>query len=55
MDAKLLSISAPLITNYLTRLYNLTLKTGTIPEQWKTARVTPIYKGKGTVAAHGPW
>lgn len=31
----------------LAQLINLSLKTGKVPTQMKTARVVPIYKGKG--------
>jgi hypothetical protein len=47
MDVKLLSLSAPFISGFLTQLFNLTIRTGIIPSQWKEACVTPIYKGKG--------
>jgi hypothetical protein len=47
MDAKLLSLSAPVISAFLTKLFNLSIRTGIIPCDWKIASVTPIYKGKG--------
>ena len=47
MDTKLLSLSSDVIATYITKLFNLTIKTGIIPDDWKVARVTPIYKGKG--------
>jgi hypothetical protein len=46
-DAKLLFISAGIISNLLSSLFNLSLQQGMIPSDWKKARVTPIYKGKG--------
>ena len=30
-------------------MFNLSLRTGCIPDDWKHARVTPIYKGKGDI------
>jgi hypothetical protein len=32
----------------LTDLFNLCLSTGSIPDDWKVAFLTPIYKGKGS-------
>ena len=31
----------------LTPIYNLSLCQGTLPDDWKTAKVTSVYKGKG--------
>ena len=46
-DSKLLKLSAQVIYPYLTCLFNLSLQQKLVPVDWKTARVTPIYKGKG--------
>ena len=43
-----LKISANLIANSLTHIYNLTLSTSDIPADFKVARVTPVYKRKGS-------
>jgi hypothetical protein len=47
MDSKLLSISAPVISSQICHIINLSIAQGNIPDDWKVARVTPIYKGKG--------
>ena len=44
---KLLKLSASLICTSLTHLFNLSLLSRIIPTDWKLARITPIYKGKG--------
>ena len=38
---------APAVCASLTYLYNLSIKTGTFPNDWKTAVVTPIFKNRG--------
>ena len=50
MDAKLLELSAHIIAPSLTDIYNLSLSTPVIPNEWKLARITPIYKGKGDIS-----
>ena len=47
VDCKLLNIASPYISKTLTAIFNLSLKTGFVLDDWKYARVTPIYKGKG--------
>ena len=47
-DAKLLKRAAPYIYESLCILYNASLISGTIPDDWKVARTTPVYKGKGS-------
>ena len=37
-----------LITPYLTHIFNLSIASGSVPISWKTARITPIFKGKGS-------
>ena len=46
MDSRLLKISCSVITPSLTSIFNKSLNKGTITEPWKTARISPIYKGK---------
>ena len=46
-DTKLLHITASIISNSLTHLFNLSLATGFVPLDWKLARITPAYKDKG--------
>ena len=46
-DAKLLSLSAQLIAPCLTKMFNMSLQTSQVLPDWKTARITPLFKGKG--------
>ena len=48
LDSKLLCLSANVIAPSLCHLFNLSLFTGFVPTDWKKARVTPIFKGKGS-------
>ena len=47
-DSKLLQIAAPIIHVSLNALFNESLTSGHVPKEWKIARITPIYKGKGS-------
>ena len=47
MDSQLLNIAASVITPSLHSLLNWSLFIGYIPQDWKIAKVTPIYKGRG--------
>ena len=47
MDTKLLKIAARLIAPSFAFVCNLSLRQGVVPLDFKLARVTPIYKGKG--------
>ena len=44
IPAKLVTISAPFISNHLTIISNQSLSQGTFPYDWKKSKVTPIYK-----------
>ena len=48
IDAKLLHISREYISSSLCSLYNISLNEGYVPDDWKIAKITPIYKGKGS-------
>ena len=48
IDSKLLKIAANIVAPSLTHLVNISLETGLIPSDFKIARVTPVYKGKGS-------
>ena len=48
IDSKLLYIARHAVVASLTEMFNHTLRNGVIPAEWKRARVTPIYKGKGS-------
>ena len=39
--------SCEVISPVLSYIFNLSLKSGSVPKAWKTARITPIYKGNG--------
>ena len=41
-DSKLLRLSAPCISESLSQVYNTSLKTGIIPNDWLFSRVTPV-------------
>ena len=43
-QVKLLKLAASEISSSLTYLFNLSLKTGKFPAEWKLARITPIHK-----------
>ena len=47
-DSKLLHLSSLLIAPLLCHIFNLSLFSGNVPQDFKTARVTPIYKGQGS-------
>ena len=47
MDSKLLHIAAEELSPTLTAIINLSISTGYLPEDWKLAKVTPVYKNKG--------
>ena len=49
-DSKLLSLSSEIIAPMLTKLFNASLISCIVPNDWKTACVTPIFKGKGDVS-----
>ena len=49
MDQKLLKLSSDVIAKYLTHIFNLSIKTSCIPSDFKLARVTPVYKNRGSV------
>ena len=44
LDGKVLKLSAPIITDTLTYIYNLCIDKNHIPKTFKTAKVIPIYK-----------
>jgi hypothetical protein len=47
IQVRLLKASAPSIAPSLAYIFNMSLKTGMFPHEWKHARITPIFK-KGT-------
>ena len=53
MDCILLKATAPYISLSLPHVINLTIIEGVLPPDFKTARVTPIYKGQGSLTEPG--
>ena len=47
-DLCILKLSSEIICSSLTILFNMPLSNGEIPNEWKKARVTPVYKNKGS-------
>ena len=47
IDSKMLIIAADIIAPVLTKMFNICIMSGHVLDDWKYARVTPIYKGKG--------
>ena len=35
---------SPILSYYLTHIFNLSLNTGSVPSSWKKKRVTPVFK-----------
>ena len=48
MDNYVFKLSAGLIKPCLVHIFNLSVTNGEVPSSWKTARVTPVLKGKGS-------
>ena len=46
IDTAILKLSKDTILPALTHIINLSLTTNTFPEQWKTAKIIPLWKGK---------
>lgn len=44
LPVKLIKLASPYIAKSLTSIFNRSISTGIFPCEWKTARVTPIYK-----------
>ena len=44
MDIRILKIAAPVIHQQLTYILNLSIRQSTFPDDWKKARVLPVYK-----------
>ena len=49
ISAKLLRECPDLLAESLTVIFNQSLITGIFPNEWKSARVTPLYKTPGSV------
>lgn len=44
ISGKLIKLSAPYIVLPISKLFNCSLRTGIFPDEWKSARVTPVFK-----------
>ena len=42
--SKLLKIAAPVIATFITDLFNCSISTGVFPDEWKLARLVPVFK-----------
>ena len=49
IPTSLLKLSFTIIASSLTHIFNLVISAGTIPKDWKNARVTPIFKADSKV------
>ena len=47
MDSKLIHIALHVITPLLGKIFNLSIETSEVIDDFKVGRVTPVYKGKG--------
>ena len=45
--SKLIELGASALAPSLTHMFNESITSGNIPDDWKCAKVTPIFKGKG--------
>ena len=48
ISSKFLSEYADILSYPLARVFNLSMESGTVPEDWRKANVTPIFKNKGS-------
>ena len=44
IPARVLKAGSPILSFYLTHLFNLSLSSGCVPKSWKKKRVTPVFK-----------
>ena len=44
VSTTLLKCCAPAIVDHLANIFNTSLKSGTVPDEWKVSRITPIFK-----------
>ena len=49
VHCKLLKMAAPVITDSLVNLFNMSIQQSVFPNAFKCARVVPLYKGSGSV------
>ena len=44
IDVRALKFGSPILSYYITFIFNLSLTTGSVPKSWKKKRVTPVFK-----------
>ena len=44
ISSRLLKLASPAVANTLAKIFNISIESGTFPEDWKKANVVPIYK-----------
>ena len=44
ISARILKVTAPVITNWIAKIFNGSVESGEFPLDWKIARVTPLHK-----------
>ena len=53
ISCEIIKIAAPAISDSLTQIFNQAITLSSFPDEWKTARVTPLYKnGQRNVAGN---
>lgn len=52
-DSRLLREGAEVLVSSMTAIFNLSITQSSLPNDFKTARVTPVYKGKGSTNEPG--
>ena len=48
ISARLVKLAAPFVSISVTHIINLSLRTGSIPQEWKSAKIVPIFKSGST-------
>ena len=49
IDVKLLKLASPVISKSIESVVNSSLENGIVHDDWKKARVTPVYKNEGEI------
>jgi len=49
ITSKIPKLSSPVISSHLTTIFNQSIESGIFPSQWKTARITPVFKNQGII------
>ena len=54
MPARLVNEAAQVIGSSITKIINHSILTGSVPTQWKQARISPVFKGGDIVSSPDP-